>query len=256
MKKRIAWLVAGLLLVGGTLYAANGDLIVNGNVGIGTTSPPTAGKLVVQGIYPQLVLNNPTAGAGSRMDFQNAGTTAGVIGHLNTPDRLQFSGSNASAVHMTITSSGNVGIGKTDPIYQLQLNTDSAGKPNGGSWANSSDKRLKKNIIPLSGALDKILKLNPVAYEWINPEEHGAKEKEVRAGFIAQEIEKEFPLWVNEYSPNEKSKDAKLIPAGDKAKDLRFPNDTYALLVQAIKEQQKQIEALNAEIAVLKQMKH
>ena len=39
MKKKIAWLVAGLFLFGGTLYAASGDLIVNGNLGIGTASP-------------------------------------------------------------------------------------------------------------------------------------------------------------------------------------------------------------------------
>jgi hypothetical protein len=47
MKKRILVLVIGFLLIGINGFAADGDLIVNGNVGIGTTSP--AYKLDVQG---------------------------------------------------------------------------------------------------------------------------------------------------------------------------------------------------------------
>jgi len=43
MKKRNLWLMGfflvGSLFIGVDLFAANGDLIVNGNVGIGTTSP-------------------------------------------------------------------------------------------------------------------------------------------------------------------------------------------------------------------------
>lgn len=39
MKMKVLILVVGLLLIGGNLYAANGDLIVNGNLGIGATTP-------------------------------------------------------------------------------------------------------------------------------------------------------------------------------------------------------------------------
>jgi hypothetical protein len=49
MKKRIFCLIAvvGFLFVGINVFAADGDLIVNGNVGIGTTTP--GAKLDVQG---------------------------------------------------------------------------------------------------------------------------------------------------------------------------------------------------------------
>lgn len=39
MKKRILVLIAGVLLFASNLFAANGDLIVEGNVGIGTSAP-------------------------------------------------------------------------------------------------------------------------------------------------------------------------------------------------------------------------
>jgi len=63
----------------------------------------------------------------------------------------------------------------------------------------SSDQRLKKNIAPLTGAMDQLLQLKGVTFEWKNPEErgHGAG---TRTGFIAQEVEKVFPGWVEEDS--------------------------------------------------------
>jgi hypothetical protein len=39
MKKKSLGLIIGFLLIGFNLFAADGDLIVNGNVGIGTTTP-------------------------------------------------------------------------------------------------------------------------------------------------------------------------------------------------------------------------
>ncbi len=79
------------LAISGTMLMADWtgntiDVYINGNVSIGTTSP--GGKLVVQGIYPQLILNSFIAGTGSLMYVQDVGNTAGVIGHLNTNDRL------------------------------------------------------------------------------------------------------------------------------------------------------------------------
>ena len=45
--KKILVLVAGLLLFGLSVYAADGDLIVNGNLGVGTSTPQA--KLHVAG---------------------------------------------------------------------------------------------------------------------------------------------------------------------------------------------------------------
>ena len=91
----------------------------NGNVGIGTTSP--SAKLHVSGAYPQLILNNPAAGSGAYILFQDNGTAGGFIGHQNSTNKLQFSSTNAGVAHMTIDSVGNVGIGTAGPVYKLDV---------------------------------------------------------------------------------------------------------------------------------------
>lgn len=143
---------------------------------------------------------------------------------------------------------GNIGIGTANPTYKIQLSTDSAGKPGGGSWGNSSDIRLKKNVQPITKALDKILKLQGVNFEWVNPEEHGNM-LGTQGGFIAQEIKKIFPNWITEIDPS--GKDKNLVSSG-KIESLSLPFEFDALLVEAIKEQQAQIKTLQAENANLK----
>jgi hypothetical protein len=64
-----------------------------------------------------------------------------------------------------------------------------------GSVYPPSDARLKKDITPLSGAIEQLLKLKGVTYEWREPEKHNnATGKQI--GFIAQDVEKVFPNWV------------------------------------------------------------
>jgi hypothetical protein len=53
----------------------------------------------------------------------------------------------------------------------------------------SSDMRLKENIKPLSGSLQRILSTTPVTYHWIDK----ATDDGLKTGVIAQEIQKLFP---------------------------------------------------------------
>ena len=56
----------------------------------------------------------------------------------------------------------------------------------------SSDKRLKKNIKPISSALDKLLQISGVEFDWIEKKEvHSHKGHDV--GVIAQEVEEILP---------------------------------------------------------------
>ena len=128
--------------------------------------------------------------------------------------------------------------------WQLQLMNDSAGKPGGGSWGNTSDARIKKNIQPLTGALDKLTQLRGVTYEWINPQDH-ANQTNVQSGFIAQEVEQVFPDWISQVSPDEH--DQALVPDG-KVRTLSLPFGYDALVVEAIKEMRAEKDANIAEL--------
>jgi hypothetical protein len=62
----------------------------------------------------------------------------------------------------------------------------------------SSDERLKKNIEPLTGAVDRLLRLRGVTFEWRKPEAQGNDEGGPQIGFIAQDVEKVDPRWVGQ----------------------------------------------------------
>jgi len=116
-------------------------------------------------------------------------------------------------------------------------------KPSGGSWAASSDARLKENVQPLTGALDKILALTPVTYDW------KYDTTETTVGFIAQQVQPVIPTAISEIDP---SKDQKpFIPDGEKALAIGWKNDMTAYLVGAIKELKAELDAAKARIAEL-----
>ncbi len=101
-----------------------------------------------------------------------------------------------------------------------------------------SDNRYKKNIQPLDNALSNILKVEGVSYFLKReefPEKNFSEYKQI--GFIAQEIEKIYPEMVVTDENGYKSVDySRFTP----------------VLVEALKEQQKMIEALQINNEVLK----
>jgi hypothetical protein len=73
--------------------------------------------------------------------------------------------------------------------------SNQAYKPGGGSWAASSDARLKTNVKPLGRALDRMLALKGVTFEYSHPDD-GMHPSGTFTGFIAQDVEKLFPNWI------------------------------------------------------------
>ena len=151
---------------------------------------------------------------------------------------------NVGGDRITVTTSGNVGIGLTAPSFLLQLSADSAGKPNGGSWANTSDARVKKNIQPLTGALDKLAKLRGVTFQWVNPEDH-ADQTSRQGGFVAQEVEQVFPEWVREVPAA--AHDKGLTPDG-MTKSLSLPFEFDALVVEGLRQLRAEKDAQISEL--------
>jgi|GEM_PF-4700106 len=120
------------------------------------------------------------------------------------------------------------------------------------TWTNPSDARLKTNIAPITGALDKILKLRGVNFDWINQDLHKG---DTRSGFLAQEMEQVFPDCVQsiEIGTAGNNEDAKLVDDG-KIKTVGLTLGFFATIVEAIKEQQQMIEELQKTVAQQQQL--
>ena len=102
---------------------------------------------------------------------------------------------------------------------------------------STSDERLKENIIPIGFALEKIERINGVTFDWkkLTEEEkthiHGNKGHDI--GVIAQEIEEILPEAVITRDSGYKAVNyEKIIP----------------LLIEAVKDQQRQINELKRKI--------
>jgi hypothetical protein len=96
---------------------------------------------------------------------------------------------------------------------------------------NGSDRRLKKNIRPVTLGLDFIKRLLPVEYDFINPKITGH-----HYGFIAQDLQATGFQGVDASNPNELG--------------LRY-DDLIAPLTKAVQELSAQLEAALARIRAL-----
>lgn len=158
---------------------------------IGGTDP-LKNMLLVGGIQNRLEVYPQAATAeGGEIYLQAAGSAGAtsdvVLDNYNNRFRVLVAG----AEQMVVASSGNVGVGQTSPSYKMHVNGTVAGT---AAYVNTSDQRLKKNITVIEGALEMILRLNGVYFDW-RSEEYPDWNFEQRhdIGVIAQEVEKVFP---------------------------------------------------------------
>ena len=231
-------LKTGGLLVSDTFAFANpdkNDLIVKGNVGIGTAVPG-----FVQSNQGGLHIGSSvTSGqAAIRLDNLN-----GEWAQLNRwTNRLELLSSDGfrfavngvvSNNAMTIASNKNVGIGTTSPASTL----DVVGEVRSNGTKLTSDIRFKKDIVPLKGALEKVNNLQGVSFNWrTNDFKKRNFSNRPNIGIIAQEVEEVVPEVVHTDQNGYKSVEySKLVP----------------LLIEAIKEQQETISALSAKVKTL-----
>jgi hypothetical protein len=156
---------------------------------------------------------------------------------------LQFMGGDANTEVMRIKSGGNVGIGTSSPSYKLHVNGSVAGT---SAYVNLSDGRLKKNIVAIEDAVALVERLRGVRFAWRTPAERTvggsltlpASAQEV--GFIAQEVQAVLPEAVS-------------VAAGDEWIMSVAESKIVPVLVEAIKEQQAQLRAVQAELRELRQ---
>jgi hypothetical protein len=235
-----AWLQARDRMAYGTYY----NLAINpngGQVGIGTALPSTT--LTVgnaAGTVSGEILLNPTSTQyeGGQIIFKRSilGSTADwtldQYGTNTSDARFRIFNGASETNGLVILENGNIGMGMVTPSVRLHVSGDIIAN----SIAGSSDIRFKKNIRPVENALDKVKSLRGVYFNWNKeafPEKNFGAQDEL--GFIAQEVEKVVP----EIVTKENTKDEYRSVKYDKL---------VALLVEAIKEQQKQIDSLKIQV--------
>ncbi len=235
-----AWLQARSKSAYGTTY----NLALNpigGLVGIGNNSPSstlTVGNAAGT-IAGELTLNpSSTQYEGGQINLKKSplGSTADWIidqyGTSLSDARLRIFNSLGESNGMAILENGNIGMGTLVPTVRLQVNGDIIAN----SIAGSSDLRYKTNIHTVENALNKVKALRGVYFNW-NQKAFPSKDftDKTELGFIAQEVEKVLPEVVIKDKTAEEYRSVKY-------------DKVVALLVEAIKEQQKQIDSLTIKV--------
>lgn len=129
---------------------------------------------------------------------------------------------------------GFVGLGPGMETPEQML--DVAGTAQADAFLYRSDARLKDNVREIPEALERVLRLRGVLYDW--KARHDLPQGENQLGFLAQDVEKEFP-------------EAVVTNPSTGMKSVAYAN-LMAPLLEAVKAQQKLLERQQREIEELK----
>jgi hypothetical protein len=241
----------------------------SGNLLVGTTSNiyPSSGRTVINvNGTSQALIGMQTGGTGKAyilhdgtdMSYQNQANGYQAFATNNT-ERMRIDSSGVLLVACTALPTGGVGgISLSSPATSngMLLGTTGTGatnmirfyNPNGNvgaittsgtttTYATSSDYRLKEDVAPMTGALDKVAQLKPVTYKWKIDGSDGQ-------GFIAHELQAVVPECVTG------EKDA-VDEEGNPQYQGIDTSFLVATLTAALQEQQAIINDLKARIETL-----
>jgi hypothetical protein len=193
--------------------------------------------------------------SGSSMSISGAisagslSVSGGLSGTADQANKVKINSADSSSYQVLLVpanSQGNYRAGRVDNgiTWNGGSNTLSIGSLDVASsitagndiTAFASDDRLKRDKVGISGALDKVLSLNGFTYNFNETAGNLGFNTEVRyAGVSAQEVKKVLPEAV------------KPAPVDNKYDTVQYEK-LVPLLIEAIKEQQVQIDELKAKL--------
>lgn len=173
-----------------------------------------------------LCINRTVANSGSSISFYSNGTLLSNVG-VNGYGVFEIGASSGQALFTVEVNNGNL---NTPGTIHSSTGIRTEGYVSARGQDSSSDRRLKENIAPLRNALNYVLGTNYVSFNWKD-----TREKSI--GIIAQEeFGREFECLVQKNNPHY---------------SYLYGQHT-ALLGAALKEEDKKVEELKAEIIFLK----
>jgi hypothetical protein len=234
------------------------DISASGQVGIGTASPSNKLDVVASSIADGIRITGTTAGslspalalfdsstgrgylglAEASGHFSGDAVAGDIVFQASTGKLLLQSGLGASA--LSIGTNNRVGIGTTIPDQKFSVNGD-ASKTGGATWQAFSDERLKNIKGRFSTGLNAVMQLRPLRYEYKPDNPLGLVSEGNHIGFSAQEVQKIIPEAVT------KSQSGYLMVNSD---------PILWTMLNAIKEQQKEIVELKGQIKRLQPAPH
>ncbi|HSD46093.1 MAG TPA: tail fiber domain-containing protein [Pyrinomonadaceae bacterium] len=211
------------------------DIAANGNVGVGTASPNARVDIkqiedtFIGGLHLRRSTTNDTwaivTGSDNNLYF----------GYANDAS-LADAAADFSTVPVIVTTTGRMGINTAAPDQRLSVNGD-ASKVGGGSWLSFSDERLKNINGKFNSGLKAVMQLQPLRYHYRDNNAAGITSEGEHIGFSAQAVQKVIPEAVTSTSSGY----------------LMVNNDPIIwTMLNAIKEQQQQIEDLKKEVQRLR----
>lgn len=231
--------------------ASAADNVITFTKGTGATFNVTIDTGSTSGINSVVADTTPQLGGNLDLNTKTI-SGSGTISMVGNISGQQITGSNVLFTNVNATGVTSTTLAATSGITGATLNTTglisgsiikSANAISGSSLLiqgtikatgdvtafHSSDARLKDNITPIKGALDKIKTIGGYEFDWNNQSEHTGHD----VGVIAQEIEFILPELV--------------VTRDNGYKAVRYEK-IVALLIEALKEQQLQIDELKSKL--------
>ncbi|MGE5308471.1 MAG: tail fiber domain-containing protein [Deltaproteobacteria bacterium] len=228
----------------GPRWVANGNNINNTNsgyVGIGTGTPQAKLDIADTGTVGMRYIKSGARDSRIQIgDGVSAKRWSMAVGWATAGDfSIIEEGLSGNRIYIQ-QGTGYVGIGTSTPTQALHVAGDAYKSSGANTWLIPSDARLKDVKGKYKKGLKEVLLLSPVIYEYKKNNRLGINDQKEHSGVIAQDVEEVFP---------------EAVSLDEQGFMLLHTDPIFYALINAVKEQQAEIDMLKQKVAALEARK-